>query len=305
VSKILVVDDDRAVLHMTQSALEPTGLEVLTAGDRNASLEQLRTHRPDVVLLDVILPEASGLDIFREMRDIDRRLPIIFITGGGDSTVAIEAMQLGAFDYMAKPLDLPKLVDLVNKAVETRRLMSVPVAVGISDEQQSLGDQFIGRSPKMLNVFKAIGRVASQNVTVLIRGESGTGKELVARAIYQHSRRDDEPFMAVNCAAIPDTLLESELFGHEKGSFTGAERRRIGKFEQCNGGTIFLDEIGDMSHSCRAKSCACSRSSDSSAWAATRRSAPMCASLPPPTAIWRKWSRKVSSVRISCIASMA
>eukprot|EP00913_Durusdinium_trenchii_P010939 g10268.t1 len=186
--------------------------------------------------------------VIHKIRRIERRLPVIFITAGDDSAIAIEAMQIGAFDYVTKPLDLPALNELVELALKTRRLMNVPVAIPTGDVAAATpGDLFLGRSPEMIDVFKAIGRVAGQEVNVLILGESGTGKELVARSIYQHSSRAEECFMAVNCAALPDTLLESELFGHEKGAFTGADQRRIGKFEQCDGGTIFLDEVGDMS----------------------------------------------------------
>jgi two-component system nitrogen regulation response regulator GlnG len=162
-------------------------------------------------------------------------------------------MSLGAFDYLLKPLDVPRIRDLVRQGLEIRRLMSIPVEVPGDELSQANGnacvegDSLVGRSEQMQDVYKAIGRVAPQDVTVLIRGESGTGKELVARAVYQHGPRAKGPFLAVNCAAIPDALLESELFGHEKGSFTGADQRRIGKFEQCSGGTLFLDEIGDMS----------------------------------------------------------
>ena len=154
-------------------------------------------------------------------------------------------MKLGAFDYLLKPLELAHLRELVARACDISRLMRVP-AVTEDEPIQEPADVLVGRCPAMQDVYKAIGRVAPQDVTVLIRGESGTGKELVARAIYHHSRRAAAPFLAVNCAAIPETLLESELFGHEKGAFTGAERKRIGKFEQCSGGTLFLDEIGDM-----------------------------------------------------------
>src|SRR5262249_1562737 len=157
-----------------------------------------------------------------------------------------ESMKLGAYDYVQKPLDKAKVVDLVGRAAEMRRLMSTPVSVRPDATPSSNSDMMLGQSEAMQRVFKAIGRVAPQDVTVLIQGDSGTGKELVARAIYQHSMRASGPFLAVNCAAIPETLLESEFFGHEKGAFTGADPRRIGKFEQCSGGTIFLDEIGDM-----------------------------------------------------------
>lgn len=243
--KILIVDDDRTVLHMVQKSLHD-GIEVLTARSAEEALSMVASAHPDVVLLDIMLPGQSGLEIFKQIQALDRRLPVIFITAEANSETTIAAMQLGAYDYVAKPLDLPHLKSLVAKALETRRLMNVPVAFHITDAASSEGDLFVGNSPRMLEVFKSIGRVAGQNVTVLVRGESGTGKELVARALYQHSGRRDQPFMAVNCAALPDTLLESELFGHEKGAFTGADRRRIGKFEQCSGGTLFLDEVGDM-----------------------------------------------------------
>jgi two-component system nitrogen regulation response regulator GlnG len=162
-------------------------------------------------------------------------------------------MKLGASDYLMKPLDLERVQQIVRQAVQVRRLMSVPVEVPGSRRGETKADVLVGRSPAMQEVYKGIGRVAQQDVTVLIQGESGTGKELVARALYHHSGRSNGPFLAVNCAAIPDALLESELFGHEKGSFTGADARRIGKFEQCSGGTIFLDEIGDMSPSLQGK----------------------------------------------------
>jgi two-component system nitrogen regulation response regulator GlnG len=244
---VLVVDDDRTVLLLVERGLADQGVSVITARTAEEGLATVHAQRPDVVLLDIMLPGSSGLDVFHRIQEVDRRLPVIFITAGAGSETAIQAMQLGAYDYVAKPLDLQRLKDLVAKALETRRLMSVPVALQIGTDVGGQADLFVGRSPEMLEVFKSVGRVARQNVTVLIRGDSGSGKELVARALYQHSDRRDGPFMAVNCAALPDTLLESELFGHEKGSFTGADRRRIGKFEQCNGGTLFLDEVGDMS----------------------------------------------------------
>ncbi|WP_417381860.1 sigma-54-dependent transcriptional regulator [Gimesia sp.] len=252
-SQALVVDDDRTVREMVRRSLEKINIDVVTAGTADEALEAIRKSAPEVVLLDIMLPSVSGLDVFRDIHKLDRRLPVVFITSSSESNLAIEAMQLGAFDYLAKPLDLPKLNQLVQKAIETRRLMNIPVALPVGDTKSSKGDQFVGRSPQMLEVFKAIGRVAAENVNVLIRGESGTGKELVARAIYQHSPRSKESFMAVNCAALTETLLESELFGYEKGAFTGADRQRIGKFEQCNGGTIFLDEVGDMSQLTQGK----------------------------------------------------
>lgn len=253
-AKILAIDDDRTVLHMVRTSLsELDNVEVLTALDPEEGLQFLNREQPDVVLLDVMFPEASGLEIFQKIRRVDRRLPVIIVTASSDSGTAIEAMQLGAYDYLTKPIDLKSLNALVERALESRRMMHVPVAVAASQSDAASGDVFLGRSPGMLEVFKQIGRIAGQNVTVLIRGESGTGKELVARSIYQHSKRSDRTFIAVNCAALPDSLLESELFGHEKGSFTGADRRRIGKFEQCSGGTLFLDEVGDMSPAVQGK----------------------------------------------------
>jgi DNA-binding NtrC family response regulator len=245
---LLVIDDDRSVPFLIERAVQGTGVDVLPARSVNEGLELL-SRRPDVVLLDIMLPEGSGLEAVQKIQAKDPKLPIIFITAGGTSDTTIEAMKLGAYDYLLKPLDLPKLRDLVERALEIRRLMQVRVELPTNDAPMPAtdGDHIIGRSPAMCEVFKAIGRVAPQNLTTLITGESGTGKELVARAIYHHSSRASERFLALNCAALPESLLESELFGHEKGSFTSANFRRIGKFEQCAKGTIFLDEVGDMS----------------------------------------------------------
>ncbi|WP_417734585.1 sigma 54-interacting transcriptional regulator [Rosistilla oblonga] len=251
--KILVIDDDRAILLLATKALEPFA-EVTTALTGEEGLEQVKSKSFDVVLLDIQLPDRSGMAIYCEIRAHDRRLPVIFMTADAGSQTTIEAMQLGAFDYIAKPLAVEPLQKLVNKAIEQRKMSSVAVAIAADDKlPDDSSELFIGKSQPMLEVFKSIGRVSKQDVPVLIRGESGTGKELVARALYQYSHRDQGPFLAVNCAALPDNLLESELFGHEKGAFTGAETRRIGKFEQCNGGTLFLDEIGDMAASVQAK----------------------------------------------------
>lgn len=245
---LLVVDDDPSVRHVFDRVFQERDFRLLTAKSGADALQLIGSEDLDVVILDLVLPDGTGLELFQKIRVVDPRIGVIFITAGGASDTAIEAMKLGALDYLLKPLDFGKVRALVGRAFEIRRLMSEPVAVAPPvDSTPPSGDALIGRCAAMQDVYKAIGRVASQNVTVLIRGESGTGKELVARALYQHGNRVDAAFMVVNCAAIPETLLESELFGHEKGSFTGADRRRIGRFEQCSGGTLFLDEIGDMS----------------------------------------------------------
>jgi len=249
---LLVVDDEPNVLYAIEKAFRSDTLSVLTAQTGEQGLELIRQQRPDAVILDVQLPDMSGLETFDQIRQLDPRLPVIVITAFGATKTAIEAMKRGAFDYLLKPVDLHQLRQVVQKAVELGRLRHVPAMLP-GDTPDETADQIVGRSSAMQEVYKAIGRVAPQDVTVLITGESGTGKELVARALYQHSKRAGATFLALNCAAIPENLLESELFGHERGAFTGAGLRRIGKFEQAHQGTLFLDEIGDMSAATQAK----------------------------------------------------
>jgi DNA-binding NtrC family response regulator len=245
--QLLLVDDEPDLIlaqvdHVFGAS--PHRIDVARTGQEG--IRRVIERAPDVVLLDLRLPDLSGLDVYRRIRQIDARIPVVFITAAPMAHHAIEAMKEGAYDYLIKPLDIQHLRRVVGQALELSRLIREPAVVAESPPEEERGDAIIGCCPSMLEVFKAIGRVAAQDVTVLITGESGTGKELVARAIYQHGARAKGPFLAINCAAIPENLLESELFGHEKGSFTGAERRRIGKFEQCSGGTLFLDEVGDM-----------------------------------------------------------
>ena len=251
---LLVVDDEPSVLQLFRRKFESEDIAVVTAENAGDGLKLVAEQQPDVAVLDIVLPDQNGLDAFEQLQAIDPKLPVIFMTATGTSDTAIEAMKLGALDYLTKPLDFGEVRKLLDQAFEIRRLMQEPVTVSQSVEETPLdGDVLVGRCQAMQTVYKAIGRVAPQNVAVLIRGESGTGKELIARALYHHSDRSNGPFMEVNSAAIPEALLESELFGHEKGSFTGADKRRVGKFEQCNGGTIFLDEIGDMPPTLQSK----------------------------------------------------
>jgi two-component system nitrogen regulation response regulator GlnG len=253
--RLLLVDDDPVmILDQVTHALGPQGIRIDVAHTAEEGLRQIEANLPDVILLDLHLPDRSGLEVYQRIRQIDGRIPVIFITWATTADTAIEAMKAGAHDYLFKPLDIALLRGVVVQAMDLGRLMREPAVVAESPtEAEDHGDTIIGRCPAMGEVYKAIGRVAAKNVIALITGESGTGKELVARAIYQHSARARAPFLAINCAAIPEPLLESELFGHEKGAFTGADRKRIGKFEQCNGGTLFLDEIGDMPLAIQAK----------------------------------------------------
>ncbi|MFO0906532.1 MAG: sigma-54 dependent transcriptional regulator [Pirellulales bacterium] len=250
---LLVVDDEPSIRYSIQHLFEGGDIDVVVAEDGQQARQRLLDDVPDAVLLDIRLGVDDGLKVFEELRRIDPKCLVIFITGHGTSETAIEAMKRGAFDYLVKPLDANQLTDVVHKACEIRRLMRTPALLESAEHEVDNPDLIIGGGAAMRSVFKQIGRVAAQDINVLILGESGTGKELVARALYHHSRRCQMPFLAINCAALPETLLESELFGHEKGAFTGADRRRIGKFQQADGGTMFLDEVGDMAASTQAK----------------------------------------------------
>src|SRR5580700_11749546 len=250
---LLIDDDPHLIPEQVRQAFPAPSQRVDVAATGMAGLERVRTDPPDVILLDMRLPDQTGLEVLQGIREVDARIPVIFVTMTKTADTAIEAMKQGAFDYLFKPLDLKHVRRVVGEAIEVGQRMRAPAVVTETPPNSDVEGAILGGCPAMREVYKAIGRVAGQDVTVLIAGETGTGKELIARAIYQHSSRAKAPFMALNCAAIPENLLESELFGHEKGSFTGADRRRIGKFEQCSGGTILLDEIGDMPMSLQAK----------------------------------------------------
>lgn len=242
-AKILLVEDDGGTASALHKVLRDEGylVEAIARGDEG--LSRALSAPLDVVITDLKLPGLDGLDLVSQLHAVHPKLPIILMTAHGTTETAIEAMKFGAYEYLMKPFEADELLDLVSTAINARRFMTEPVDLGESNNAESA---IVGNSRPMQALYKEIGRVAATPVTVLIRGETGTGKELIARAIYQHSQRAGKPFIAVNCAAIPDTLLESELFGHERGSFTGAQARRIGRFEQAQGGTMFLDEIGDL-----------------------------------------------------------
>ena len=249
-ARLLLIEDDAGAAASLQRLLTAEGHAVTVARDGREGLTTARGTPFEVVLTDWRMPGLSGLDLIRELHREQPQLPIILMTAHGSTDTAIEATKHGAFEYLLKPLDMEELLAVVAKAVAQRRLMTEPVELG---EDAGSGAVIVGNSRPMREIYKEIGRVAARPVDVLIRGETGTGKELVARAIYQYSDRMRAPFIAVNCAAIPENLLESELFGHERGAFTGAGSRRIGRFEQAHGGTIFLDEIGDLTLFTQAK----------------------------------------------------
>ena len=255
--KILIVDDDEGLVHFLSRFFVGQGLEVRSCHSGTAAQEIVEKEGFDLILLDYKMPGQNGLDTLREIRRLQVKTPIILMTAYGTMDTAIEAMKRGAYDYLLKPFDRAELERLVRDALEVNRLMKEVVSLPVSEAKPAavpMGEvKIIGSHRRMQEVYKLIGQVAARDVTVLITGESGTGKELVARAIYHHSSRKDRPFLAVNCAAIPEPLFESELFGHERGAFTGADRTHIGKIERCHGGTLFFDEIGEMSLATQAK----------------------------------------------------
>src|SRR5262245_22100666 len=252
-SKLLLIDDETDVQYSFQRIFDSPEVELSTASSGEEGLRVLPKLKPDLVIMDVRMGGMTGLETLRRIRQIDPRLLVILMTAYGTTQTAIEAMKLGAYDYLLKPFDVPRLKEIILNALKAANDMRQVVSYQPLLEKEDYEQGIVGRSEPMQQVFKLIGQLAGTDATALITGESGTGKELVARAIYHHSNRSQQSFLAVNCAAIPEQLLESELFGHERGSFTGATTQRIGKFEQCNRGTIFLDEIGDMTPATQTK----------------------------------------------------
>jgi nitrogen regulation protein NR(I) len=252
---ILVIDDDDALRYSLKRVLSGRHYNVIEANSGETGLQMAEQHAPDVILLDNRMGGMSGIEALQHLRGANPNAMIILMTAYGTTQTTIEAMKFGAFDYIMKPFDLKQILSLTEAALaassDLDRASQAEKSAGVSAEEIEGG--IIGSSPAMQTVFKMIGQVAASDVTVMVTGESGTGKELIARAIFQNSLRAQKPYIAVNCAAIPDNLIESELFGHEKGAFTGATTQRIGKFELCDGGTIFLDEIGDMALATQTK----------------------------------------------------
>ncbi|TFE69776.1 Fis family transcriptional regulator [Methylacidiphilum sp. Yel] len=253
VQSILIVDDEEDVFYSFQRFLEAFPLKAYNAKSGEEALKFLRSNAVDIVLMDIRMGGKNGLETLKEIRKLSPQQIVIIMTAYGTCQTAIEAMKLGAYDYILKPFNILELKSILMKAMEASKLTKEASKESPHSSVDRHGLQIIGNSPAMQKVYKLIGQVAPTNATVLIVGESGSGKELVARAIYQYSLRSNRPFIAINCAAIPENLLESELFGHERGSFTGAMAQRIGKFEQGDGGTVFLDEIGEMPITTQAK----------------------------------------------------
>ncbi|MEW6002856.1 MAG: sigma-54 dependent transcriptional regulator [Nitrospirota bacterium] len=252
-SKILIVDDNKDLLWILSDIIKSEGYEVITAADGRKALKEIRTHSPDLVLLDVRLPEMDGLKVLEEIKKTDKDLIVIMLTAYGQIKDAIHAMKLGAFDYITKPFDNEEIVLNIKKALQTRYLSREIEELRRRLKEKTAITKFIGESPRIKEVLNQIKTVASTNITVIVQGESGTGKELIARMIHEESPRHDKPFIAVDCGTLPENLVESELFGYERGAFTGADKRKVGKFESANGGTLFLDEITNLPQSLQAK----------------------------------------------------
>ena len=251
--RILVVDDEEGLLKLFRKALRSDGRAILTALNGRDALAIFRSERPELVILDLKLPDTTGMTLLKEMLAIEPDTSVIILTAHGNMSTTIEAMRLGAYDYLTKPFDLLKVKIIVEKALEKQALTREINSLRRQLTRTARGEAMLGQHPSMQQVYKMIGQVADTDAAVLIRGETGTGKELVARTIHQNSRRRDHALVIVDCASFPETLLEGELFGHERGAFTGAVKRKLGRFELAHGGTLFLDEIGNVSLAVQAK----------------------------------------------------
>ncbi|PIQ95190.1 MAG: DNA-binding response regulator [Nitrospirae bacterium CG11_big_fil_rev_8_21_14_0_20_41_14] len=251
--KILIVDDDEDTLQLLSDIIRSEGYEVITAGDGRKALKEVRAHSPDVVLLDIKLPEMDGMKVLEKIKKIDKNLIVIMLTAYGETKRVVQAMKLGAFDYITKPFDNEEIMLNIKKALESRSLRIEVEDLRRRLEEKTTITQFVGEGPHIKAILNQVKIVAPTNLTVIIQGESGTGKELIARMIHQESPRHDKPFITVDCGTLPENLVESELFGYERGAFTGADKRRGGKFEAANEGILFLDEITNLPQSLQAK----------------------------------------------------
>jgi len=253
VETILIVDDNRDMQFTLSSILKDQGYETISVGDGERAIREVKTKSPNLALLDIKLPGIDGMKILEEMKQIDKDLIIIMLTAFGDVKDAVRAMRLGAFDYITKPFDNEEIVLIIKKALQTQYLSKEVEVLRKRLGEKTAIEEVMGESPQIKQVLKQVNIIAPTNMTVILQGESGTGKELISQMIHQKSKRKDKPFIAVDCGAIPETLVESELFGYEKGAFTGADERKEGKFEQANGGTLFLDEIGNLTDGIQMK----------------------------------------------------
>ncbi len=251
--EILVIDDEKKMHRILQLSLEGIGCQVLTAGSGLEGVELARDHLPSLVITDMKMPGMSGMEVLEEMKKIDDQIPVIIMTAYGTVQTAVDAMKAGAYDYILKPFDISEMEVITQKALEYRKLSREIVQLRSELQSRYRFDNIIGRSPGMQRIFNLITQIAPTKSTIMIRGESGTGKDLIAGSVHCHSDRASAPFIKLNCGAIPATLLESELFGYEKGAFTGADRQKPGRFELADGGTLFLDEIGDMDTALQVK----------------------------------------------------
>ncbi len=251
--KILLVDDEPNVLELLSVALEDEGYKILLANSGKEALAQLKEEEPQVVLLDIRMPDLNGVEVLRKIREINKATSVIMMTAYGAMDTVVKAIQLGAYDYLTKPLDLKKVKVLIRRALEAQELTQEVTSLRSKLKEKYRLENIVGKHPKMLEVYKMIGRVVDNKATVLIIGETGTGKEMFARAIHFNGLLKDGPFVAIDCASLPSDLLESELFGHEKGAFTGAITQKIGKFELADKGTLFLDEIGNLTLAIQVK----------------------------------------------------
>ena len=241
-NSVWILDDDRSIRWVLEKSLGKTGMNTVSFENGNDLLHRLEHESPDAIISDIRMPSISGLDLLTTIKEQYPELPVIIMTAHSDLDSAVSSYSRGAFEYLPKPFDIDEAVAMTQRALDHAREHDIEDTAETIEKNQEI----IGEAPAMQGVFRAIGRLSNSNISVLINGESGTGKELVAHALHRHSPRKDKPFVPLNVAAIPKELIESELFGHEKGAFTGATRQRTGRFEQANGGTLFLDEIGDM-----------------------------------------------------------